>query len=86
MKEMKIRFLKTALPVATFLLFGLITLGLWDHEIRNERNLVRQHTETIADQIKIRIEGMMNTRMSSLQIFAERWVERIPPDFSKSIA
>ena len=70
-------------PVVTFLILALITLWLWDHEIRIKRDLVRQHTETTADQIKIRIEGMMSDRMSSLQILAERWVERIPADFSK---
>ncbi|MDY6881601.1 MAG: ATP-binding protein [Thermodesulfobacteriota bacterium] len=80
---MRFRFPKTAVPLATFLICTLLVSWLWDRETTHKSDLVRQHTETIADQIKIRIEGMMNARISSLQILAERWVERTPPDFTK---
>ena len=42
-----------------------------------------RYTETSAEQIRIRVEGLMKTRMASLELLAERWVERTPPDFSR---
>lgn len=39
--------------------------------------------ETSSEQIRIRVEGLMNARMASLELLAERWVERTPPDFSQ---
>ena len=57
---------------------------LWQNQNRHERELVRRHTETSSKQIRIRIEGLMNARMASLESLAERWVERVPPDFSQN--
>ncbi|MBU1053114.1 MAG: sensor histidine kinase [Proteobacteria bacterium] len=45
--------------------------------------MILRQTQASAEQVKIRIEGMMNARMSSLDLLAERWVDRTPPDFSK---
>ncbi|MEJ2656371.1 MAG: hypothetical protein P8012_04140, partial [Desulfobacterales bacterium] len=42
-----------------------------------------RHTETSSEQIGIRIEGLMKARMASLELLAERWVDRVPPDFSR---
>ena len=71
------------LPLATFLVFGSIAVFLWQNEISHKRELVFRHTETSAEQIRIRIEGLMKARMASLKLLAERWVERTPPDFSR---
>lgn len=71
------------LPFAAFLLFGSIAVLLWQNQARHDREIVFRHTETSAEQIRIRIEGMMNARMSALKLLAERWVERVPPDFSR---
>ncbi|MDY7037814.1 MAG: ATP-binding protein [Thermodesulfobacteriota bacterium] len=82
---MKKRFtvIRILIPVLTFIFFGSISVFLWDDHNNYERELILHHTETAAVQIKIRIEGLMNARMASLELLAERWIERRPPDFSK---
>lgn len=71
------------LPVAAFFLFGSVSVVLWQSQNHHQRELVFQHTEISAEQIRIRVEGLMKARMSSLEFLADRWVERVPPDFSK---
>ncbi|MBW1939124.1 MAG: GHKL domain-containing protein [Deltaproteobacteria bacterium] len=39
--------------------------------------------KTSSEQIRIRVEGLMNARVASLELLANRWVERTPPDFSR---
>jgi len=75
--------LKKLTPFFAFLIFGSIAVLLWQNQNRHERELVLRHTETSSDQIRIRMEGLMNARMASLELLAERWVERVPPDFSQ---
>jgi len=75
--------LKKLTPFFAFLIFGSIALLLWQNQNRYERELVLRHTETSSEQIRIRIEGLMNARMASLESLSERWVERVPPDFSQ---
>jgi signal transduction histidine kinase len=76
--------LKKLSPFFAFLIFGSISVLLWQNQNRHERELVLRHTETSSEQIRIRIEGLMNARMASLELLAERWVERVPPDFSQT--
>ncbi len=71
------------LPIAAFLFFGSVAVVLWQSQNRHERELVFRHTEISAEQIRIRVEGLMKARMASLEFFADRWVERVPPDFSQ---
>ncbi|MFO7556340.1 MAG: ATP-binding protein [Desulfobacterales bacterium] len=75
--------LKKLTPLFAFLIFGSISVLLWHNQNRHELELVRRHTETSSEQIRIRLEGMMNARLSTLESMAERWVERDPPDFSR---
>lgn len=56
---------------------------LWQNQNSHQRELTFRHTETAAEQIRIRIQGLMNTRIASLKLLAHRWVERTPPDFSR---
>jgi signal transduction histidine kinase len=72
------------LPLVAFLFLSAIALLLWRDQDDQDRELVLRHTQTSAEQIKIRIEGVMNARISSLELLADRWVERQPPDFSRS--
>ena len=74
---------KKIIPLVAFLIFGAISLLLWHNQNKHEKELVLRHTETSTEQIRIRIEGLMNARMASLELLAERWVERVPPDFSQ---
>jgi signal transduction histidine kinase len=76
--------LKRLAPFIAFLIFGGISVMLWQNQNKHERELVRRHTETASEQIRIRIEGLMNARMASLESLAERWVERVPSDFSQN--
>jgi sensor domain CHASE-containing protein len=74
---------RTLLVLSVFLFFGGATVLFWHHQNSDERELVFRHTETSAEQIVIRVEGLMKARMASLRVLAERWVERTPPDFSR---
>ena len=74
---------KKSLPIAVFLLFGGITLALWQNLNNHRHELIFRHAETSCEQIRIRVEGFMNARIASLKLFADRWIERSPHDFSK---
>jgi signal transduction histidine kinase len=76
--------LKKWAPFFAFLIFSSIAVLLWHNQNKHEQELVLRHTETSSEQIRIRIEGLMNARMASLELLAERWVERVPPDFSQT--
>ncbi len=80
---MLISHFKKILPVVAFLLFGSVVVALWQNQNTHRRELIFRHTETSAQQIRIRVEGLMNTRLASLELLAERWVEKRPPDFSQ---
>ncbi len=73
---------RNLIPLVVFFVFCGISLVLWQNANRHDLDRVIRHTETSAEQIRIRIEGLMNARMASLQLLAERWVERTPSDFS----
>jgi len=69
--------------MVAFFVFGGITLLLWQKQTGYERSRLFRHTESIAEQIRIRVEGLMNARIASLELLAERWVGRRPADFSQ---
>ena len=77
-------YLKKLSPFVAFIIFGSIAVLLWQNQNSYERELVRRHTETSSRQIQSRIEGLMRARMASLELLAERWVGRFPPDFSQT--
>ncbi len=56
---------------------------LWQNQNNHQRELAFRYTETSAEQIQIRIQGLMNARIASLRLLAQRWVERTPPDFRR---
>lgn len=70
-------------PLAVFLLFSTIAVVLWQHQYKYEQELVMRHMEASAEQIQIRVMGLMNARMAALELLADRWVERHPSDFSQ---
>jgi sensor domain CHASE-containing protein len=76
-------FFRKLLPFVAFVLFSSIAFGLWRNQNSHEREIALRHTEGSAEQIRIRVEGLMNARLASLELLAERWVERRPPDFSQ---
>ncbi|MDX9786560.1 MAG: ATP-binding protein [Desulfobacterales bacterium] len=71
-------------PLAVFLLLGGIAVLLWQEQNDHRRELIFRHTASSAEQIQIRMEGLMQARMASLELLASRWVERVPPDFSRN--
>lgn len=73
--------LKRILPMVVFLLCMVITAIMIKNQINNQQRLVHQHTNTAAEQVCIRLEEFMESRLSALAVFAERWVQR--PDFSR---
>lgn len=66
-----------------FFCFASIILMLWHYENKHQLALINKHTEIAAEQIRIRIEGFLRARMSSLELMTRRWVERRPADFSQ---
>lgn len=76
-------YFKSLFPLAVFLFLTGIAVALWQDMNSRKRELVIRHTETSAEQVRIRIEGLMNARMASLRLLVERWVERTPPDFTR---
>jgi signal transduction histidine kinase len=81
--KISISHFKNFSPIIAFLIFGSGAVFLWQSQNRHEQELVLRHTETSSEQIRIRVQGLMNARMASLEILADRWVERTPPDFSR---
>lgn len=75
--------IKIWFPLAAFFLFGTVALLLWQDQNLHDRELVYRYAETSAEQVRIRIEGLMNARLASLELMAARWLERTPPDFSR---
>jgi signal transduction histidine kinase len=71
------------LPFITFVLLGILAIFLWQDQNNHDRELVLRHIESSAEQLKMRVEGVMNSRLASLELMGDRWVERQPPDFSK---
>jgi signal transduction histidine kinase len=81
--KLSISHFKNLFPIAAFLIFGSGAVILWQNQNKHEQQLVVRHMETSSEQIRIRVEGLMNARMASLELLADRWVERTPPDFSQ---
>jgi signal transduction histidine kinase len=71
------------LPIIVFLVFSAIALLLWEKQNQYERDLVLRYTEGSAEQMRVRVESLMKVRVASLELLADRWVERRPPDFSR---
>ena len=80
---MSMHFKKLLFPVVTFFFFGGIAVLLWQTQSRYERGILLRHTENSAEQLRVRVEGLMNARIASLALMAERWVAREPADFSR---
>lgn len=73
---------KLLIPFITFVLLGSAALLVWQHQNDRDRELVMRYVETSVEQVRIRVEGLMNANLSSLELMADRWVERQPPDFT----
>ena len=80
---MPIAILKKLLPTAGFLLLAGITTALWYTQNQSQDQLLVHHMENFAEQFRIRIIGMMNARVASLEMIRSRWLERQPSDFSR---
>ena len=70
-------------PICAFIFFGSIAVALWQAQCRQEHELILRHVENAVEQARIRIEGVINTRTASLELMADRWVDKTPPDFSQ---
>ena len=79
---MKNRPANIIFPLIIFLCLSGLTVVLWQDYTEHDEEIMRRHTETTAEQIHMRLEDFMEERLSSLEVLADRWVERRPPDFS----
>ncbi len=73
--------LRKILPLAVFFLFVGITAIIVNNQIKNQQELVHEHTNTAAEQVCIRIEEFVEARLSALEVMRKRWVQR--PDFTQ---
>ena len=67
----------------TPVIFGTMTLVLWKEQVDHKRESILRHTNASAEQIRVRVAGLMDARFSALGLLVERWVERDPPDFGR---
>ncbi|HAA04889.1 MAG TPA: hypothetical protein DCE18_16190 [Syntrophobacteraceae bacterium] len=72
------------LAVLAFGFFGCVTVAIWETQRAHERDIMIRHGESSGEQLRIRMEGLMTARMASLNVVADRWVERKPYDFGES--
>jgi PAS domain S-box-containing protein len=79
---MKNRLANIIFPLIIFLCLSVITIVLWHDYTELDEEIMRRHTETMVEQIHMRLEDFMEERLSSLEVLVDRWVERRPPDFS----
>lgn len=73
--------LKKSLPFTIFLVGMITTAVVISSQIKNQQELVRQHTNTAAKQTRIRLEEFMESHLSCLDVMAKRWVQH--PNFSR---
>lgn len=81
-RSMKNHPVNIILPLVIFLTLSSITIILWQQYINHDEEIMRRHTQAMAEQVRVRLEDFMEERFSSLEVLVERWVERRPPDFS----
>ena len=79
---MKNRPANIILPLIIFLCLSGISVVLWQDYTERDEEIMLRHTETTAELIHMRLKDFMEERLSSLEVLADRWVERRPPDFS----
>lgn len=70
------------LPLVIFLTLSSLSIILWQQYVNHDEEIMRRHTQAMAEQVRLRLEDFMEERFSSLEVLVERWVERRPPDFS----
>jgi PAS domain S-box-containing protein len=78
---MKNRLANIIIPLIIFLSLSGLTVVLWQHYTEHDE-MMRRHTETTAEQLRMRLEDFMEERLTSIEVLVDRWVERRPPDFS----
>ena len=70
-------------PILVFVFFASLTVVLWRVQVDNLRQLVVRHVESSAELAGIRIGAIMDSREATLQLLADRWVEKQNRDFTR---
>jgi signal transduction histidine kinase len=83
MCKISVSGLKKILPVMVFCLVVSGSYICWNIQNNYKQELILGYTKSFAEQIRICIEDMMQTNMAAMGLFANRWVERSPADFSR---
>ena len=73
---------KIVLPLVVFVTLSIITIALCHQYAEHDEEIIRRHTQSTAERIRVRIQDFIEERLSSLEVLVDRWVERTPPDFS----
>lgn len=79
--EWQVSRIKILLPVFVCFILVVATVLLVNNQIESEQKLVYQHTDTATEQVCIRIEDFIESRLSAVEVLAELWVQH--PDFNK---
>ncbi|MBL0732639.1 MAG: GHKL domain-containing protein [Desulfosarcina sp.] len=83
MPKISISSLKKLLPAIVFCLFAYGSYICWNIQKNHKHELILGYTKSFAEQIRICMEDLMQTNMAVMAIFANRWVEKRPADFSR---
>ncbi len=70
-------------PWLILLTLCTITLLVWRQQVQNELDLRRRHTRDVCEQASRRLEVFLESRLTILRIFAQRWASHEGRDYSR---
>lgn len=72
------RLVNIVLPLVVFVTLSIITIVLCHQYAEHDEEIIRRHTQSTAERIRVRIQDFIEERLSSLEVLVDRWVERTP--------
>ncbi|MFH1130807.1 MAG: PAS domain-containing sensor histidine kinase [Pseudomonadota bacterium] len=70
-------------PFGIFSVLALLTLWVWHQQVNYQWNLLARHTEDICQQVSRRLQILVESRLQTATIFAQRWSTHESQDFSQ---
>jgi PAS domain S-box-containing protein len=72
------------IPIVIFLVLASITGIVWRQVVKNQRELLKRHTDDVSQQAARRLELFFDFRMAAMRLFARRWSTHEARDFSRT--
>lgn len=70
-------------PILVFIFFAAVTIALWRAQVSHEHQLILRHVESSAELAGIRLKSIMDGHVATLELMADRWVDKNLHDFSR---